>query len=516
MNFNFIKSKKFIIISLVVILIIAVIGIMSQTKPQTKYETVKVEKGNLEQTVDVTGNLKSAEELSLNFQSSGVISYVAVKEGDSIKKGQLIANLSLAEADAAVAQAQANLNQKLAGATLEQINSAQKQVDSAETALLNAQASAVANLNSKYESALASLEDISVKINNTFKTVKDIQLKYFIGSSQDAIKFQNNLDLINNAQFKFNSALTLAKISKSQADIDSAINNVAEELDIILSALFSNREILDKEPYKSTVLESEKTSLDNQKTIISTAKITISGIKNDIMVSRSQNENNINAAEAALNLQKANYDSLIAKPRDVDIAYYEAVLSQAKANRNKAIIFAPISGEISKVYKQKGELISSAEPMVQLLSPHFEIDVAVPETDVVKIKKEHLAIITFDALGTEMKFNGNVMSIEPASTNIQDVVYYRVKVGIEDTSDGLIKPGMTCNILIETDVRENVLFIPLRAVLTRSSTGEKYVRILENNNLIEKNVSLGLKADDGLVEILSGLEEGEIIILKTL
>ncbi|MFA5178416.1 MAG: HlyD family efflux transporter periplasmic adaptor subunit [Candidatus Paceibacterota bacterium] len=516
MNFNFIKSKKFIIISLVVILIIAVVGIMFQAKPQAKYETVKVEKGNLEQTVDVTGNLKSAEELSLNFQSSGVISYVAIKEGDLIKKGQLIANLSLAEADAAVAQAQANLNQKLAGATLEQINSAQKQVDSAETALLNAQTSAVANLNSKYESALASLEDISVKINNTFKTVKEIQLKYFIGSSQDAIKFQNNLDLINNAQFKFNSALTLAKISKSQADIDSAINKVAEELDVILSALFSNREILDKEPYKSTVLESEKTSLDSQKTIMSTAKITISGIKNDIMVSRSQNENNINAAEAALNLQKANYDSLIAKPRDVDIAYYEAVLAQAKANRNKAIIFAPISGEISKVYKQKGELISSAEPMVQLLSPHFEIDVAVPETDVVKIKKEHLAIITFDALGTEMKFSGNVMSIEPASTNIQDVVYYRVKVGIEDTSNGLIKPGMTCNILIETDARENVLFIPSRAVLTRASTGEKYVRILENNNLIEKNVSLGLKADDGLVEILSGLEEGEIIILKTL
>ena len=515
MNFNFIKSKKFIITSLVLILIIGAIGFIFQKKPQTKYETVKVEKGDLEQTVDVTGNLKSAEELSLNFQSSGVISYVAVKEGEQIKKGQLIANLFLAEADAAVAQAQANLNQKLAGATTEQINSAQKQIDSAETALLNAETSATINLNAKYESALTSLEDFSIKINNAFIAVKDIQLKYFIGSSQEAIKFQNNLDLINNAQFKFNTALTLAKISKSQTDIDLAIDNVAEQLDVILTSLFFNREILDNEPYKSTVLETEKASLDSQKTIISAAKITISGIKNEIVVAKSQNENNINTAKAALDLQKANYESLIAKPREVDVAYYEAVLAQAKANRNKSIIYAPISGEVSKVYKQKGELISSAEPMVQLLSPHFEIDVAVPEIDVVKIKKEHSAIITFDALGTEMKFNGSVMSIEPASTNIQDVVYYRVKVGIEDTSNGLIKPGMTCNILIKTDAREDVLFIPSRAVLTRAS-GEKYVRVLENNNLIEKNVDLGLKADDGLVEILNGLEEGEVIILKTL
>lgn len=53
--------------------------------------------------------------------------------------------------------------------------------------------------------------------------------------------------------------------------------------------------------------------------------------------------------------------------------------------------------------------------------------------------------------------------------------------------------------------------------LTRTETNQKYVRVLnEENNLIEKDVVLGLKADDGLVEVLSGLNQGETIVLKIL
>lgn len=517
-NWKFLKTKKFIFGALALILVLAVVfSVINSRSSKSKYETAKAERGNLAQTVDVTGNINAAEDLSLNFQVPGVISYVAIKEGDKVYAGQWLANLTLSELDAAVAQAQATLDQKLAGATEEQINTAQKQIDSAQIALDNAKSLATANLNSKYDAALASLDDTSIKIGNAFKASRDIQIKYFSGNTQESLKYQNNLDLINNAQFKFNGTLNLAKISKSQNDIDAAIDSAVGSLEIISTALASNRDILDKEPYKSTITDADKTILDTQKSIISTAKITISGTKNEIAVLKSQNENSINAAEAALNLQKASYDSLVAVPREVDVAYYRAALAQAKANRNKAIIFAPISGEISKVNKKKGEMISSAESMLELLSPHFEINVDVPETDVVKLAVEDSTIITFDALGTDTKFSGKIISIEPSSTNIQDVVYYKVKVAIDDTSNGLLKPGMTCDILIKTDFRENVLFVPTRAVLTRTGSGQKYVRVLtEDNKVIEKDVNTGLKADDGLVEILSGLEQNETIILKAL
>ena len=81
------------------------------------------------------------------------------------------------------------------------------------------------------------------------------------------------------------------------------------------------------------------------KTSISAAQITLSSLENEISLLKIQNNNNIHSAisavdsaRASLELQYANYDSLVAKPRDVDISYYEAALSQAIAARNKAII----------------------------------------------------------------------------------------------------------------------------------------------------------------------------------
>jgi RND family efflux transporter MFP subunit len=517
-NWAFFKSKKFIIGAIVLIVVLSIIGVtVNSRNAKPKYETGKVEQGDIVQTVDVTGNINAADDLQLSFQVPGVISNVSVKEGDTVNKGQLLANLTLADLDAAVAQAQASLNQKLAGATPEQINAAQKQVDSAQTALTNAQTLAQTSLTSKYDSALASLDDASVKLGSAYKVVHDLQIKYFTGTTQESLSYQGNMDQINNAQFNFNAALSLAKISKSQNDIDAAINNIISGLNTTVTAISQNRDLMDKEPAKSIIPDTDKASLDAQKTAISAEKITMSGIKNDIAVTKSQNQNSIDTAQAALDLQKANYDSLVAKPRDVDIAYYEAALAQARASRNKAIIYAPIAGEIGKVNKKKGELISSNEPMVELLSPHFEINIDVPETDVVKLKTGDVATITFDALGTDTKFSGTVMSIEPASTNIQDVIYYNVKVAISDDDNTVrLKSGMTADVLIATDSRQNVLNIPLRAVLTRTSTGQKYVRVLVNNAVVEKDVTLGLKADDGLVEILSGLQAGEIIVLKAL
>ena len=228
----------------------------------------------------------------------------------------------------------------------------------------------------------------------------------------------------------------------------------------------------------------------------------------------------VDAAKAALELQQANYDSLVAKPRDIDIAYYQAILNQAIASRNKAIIYAPIEGVITKVNKKKGESISSAETMIEILSPHYEIQVDIPETDVVKLKTGNDVTITLDALGSDNKFTGSVLSIDPASTDIQDVVYYNVKVGITDSNVEAFKSGMTADVLIKTDNRDNVLYIPYRAVLSRSENDEKYVRVLVNGkdgtDIEERTVQLGLRADDGQVEILSGLSEGEEVVLKIL
>ena len=70
---------------------------------------------------------------------------------------------------------------------------------------------------------------------------------------------------------------------------------------------------------------------------------------------------------------------------------------------------------------------------------------------------------------------------------------------------------MTANAIITTSQEENVLVIPSRAIIEKNGRG-KFVRILEENKVREIPIKTGLYGDDGLVEIVSGLEENQEII----
>ncbi len=523
------KSKRTWII-LVILVIAAIVGFsFLGAKKTSKYESAKVTKGNLVQTVDATGKIESLNDLSLHFDGVGIVESVRVKEGDTVRSGQWLANLSLSQLNAAVAQAQASLDQKLAGATPEQIAVSQRQIDSAQTSLDKAKKSltdiqtlAQSNLSAKYSYALNVLDDSYIKMYNAYSEADLIQKTYFTMNDQEAFIVINNRDYeMAKPMSDYKTTLNAAKASKEQTSIDAAISQAITSLNRILNALTVIRNTCDSTSYQSRVSASDKSALDLQKSYVSTAQTTVSSLQSDISILKTQNENNLNSAQAAvdaaqsnLELQQANYDSLIARPRDVDIAYYQASLDQAVANRNKAILYAPIDGVITQVNKKKGELISSAEAMIEMLSPHYEIGVDVPETDVVKLKVGDEATITLDALGPDVKFTGKVLTIDPASTEIQDVVYYRVKVAIDENGDDTIKPGMTADVLIKTDSRDNVIFVASRAVLTKTDTNEKYVRVLKDEKVEDRVIQLGLKADDGEVEVISGLAEGETIVLR--
>jgi len=521
------KSKWFWIITVVVIVLIVVFIPKGEKAPS--YETAKVEKGMIEQTVDATGKIESADKVSLNFQMSGNINRINVKEGDSVSRGQLLASISSAELDAAVAQAQASLNQKLAGSTAEQIDISQRQVDSARIAYEKAGSSlkdvltlGETSISSKYSYALTSLNDAYLKIYNAFTTATSIKDGYFNSSDQQGLAVQSVVS------YKISVAMKTAKASLDSAKagdrnaIDTGVVDMISSLDTVYEGLNEIRNTCDNGSYKASTPDSVRTSLDSQKSIINLSKTAIVTLQSEISSLKVQNERDKNNAQAAidsakanLDIQEANLKSIKAGPRDVDIAYYEATLSQAKANRAKAYLYAPISGIISKVNKSVGELVGMSEPAIELMSPHYEIEIDIPETDVVKVTISDDTEITFDALGNDVKFNGKVMTIEPNSTDIQDVVYYKIKVSLEG-DDERVKPGMTANVVIKTDKKENALFVPSRSVLTGSGNeGRKYVKVLSNGQVTEKDVAIGIKGDGGIIEILSGLNEGEEVILKT-
>jgi HlyD family secretion protein len=257
--------------------------------------------------------------------------------------------------------------------------------------------------------------------------------------------------------------------------------------------------------------------------------------RNTLSSARLTGDKQIAAAKAAMDSAKEAWGvadrqltKLKAPARSEDLSSVEAQVRQAQASLDlikkqqaDSILKAPIDGQIVGLNYEVGEQFSAAQPVFVLLTENnFEIETDISETDISKIKVNDEAVITFDALGESHKFTGTVYSVEPSATVIQGVIYYKVKVSLsapafDDPSFALfsfIKPEMTANIVINTDRRDNVLIVPGRAIVDRNGQGQ-FVRILEGKTVREVPVTVGLRGDEGLVEIVDGdLRSGELAV----
>lgn len=203
--------------------------------------------------------------------------------------------------------------------------------------------------------------------------------------------------------------------------------------------------------------------------------------------------------------------------RDAQRALVEKAEASASAIAEQlkdAVMVSPIDGVVIKKNVDSGETVFAESTVLTVASENnLEIEANVPESDIVKIKKGQRAEVTFDSLSPEEKFEAEVIEIEPASTVIQDVVYYEIKLRLSQ-SDPRLKAGMSCDIDIRTAEKGNVLMIPLRAV--RTEDGEKLVEVLKPDNTTEKvRIETGLVGDEGMVEVTSGITEGEKVVTFT-
>jgi HlyD family secretion protein len=183
----------------------------------------------------------------------------------------------------------------------------------------------------------------------------------------------------------------------------------------------------------------------------------------------------------------------------------------------KSKLKSPVAGTVTKLNFEPGEQYMVGRPMATLISgTDYMIDVDISESDISKIKIGDSVMITLDAFSADIELMGKVNFIEPAETVIQDVVYYRVTI-IFDSKNGhmdLVKPGMTANTDITTNQKFDIFSVPGRAIIDRNGDG-KFIKTYNNNIIKEKKVEVGIIGDGGMVEILSGLAEGDEIIVSS-
>lgn len=227
-------------------------------------------------------------------------------------------------------------------------------------------------------------------------------------------------------------------------------------------------------------------------------------------LSKTNAENAVAVAEARLKTLESQFTQ---NSNDASVAASRASYNMAMENLNKATLRSSVNGTITKINNKVGEILGTGvikESFTKVITNDFILESNIPESDIVKVVLNDKAQVTFDALNQDDVFSGEVVQIDTDATVIQDVVYYRVKIRI-DNVDQRLKPGMSANIDIMTAERDNVISVPLRAV--KMEGDRKYVEILKEEDVVEKVfVETGLEGDEGMVEIKSGLEGGEKVV----
>lgn len=576
-------SKRNIIIICVMVLAVGYFVYLQAVPKPKEITTVKIIRGNLIQSVEPSGSVKSKTEINLNFDTVGRIAAIDVKVGDNVKPGQMLARIDTRNLEAAVKQAQAdlakaqgNLDSYLAGSTVETIaqyeadvKRADANLSKAKIDLENLRASLAQAYKNAYSNQLTNLQgaispmESSMTDMDTVLGIEDTSANDYFDKAVTNVDNQTFLYgqariTFTDARIKITDAKNIVNTISAATDystIDSANLKVRSALEAVSKALSDTWAVLDKmdvsNPNNSITTDSvvaKKNTLDADRAAIITKRTTVATGEQTIATAKlnyglepgsqgasqlSQYESTVQIYEAALVSAQAALDSKKAPPRQVDSASYRAAvqsasanLDSARANLSKAFIYATVDGIITQKNNEVGESNSLTKPvLVMLTNSNYEIEVNVSEADIAKVGVGQIADITLDAFGDDHIFKGIVTMIDPAETLISDVVYYKVKVSIDHdesiksgkniVEDDLknIKAGMTASLKIYTNHQDSVLMAPERAVITKDN--KKIIRILtdiKKQTVVEKEVTTGLRGDDGLVELVTGgSEEDEAV-----
>ena len=143
----------------------------------------------------------------------------------------------------------------------------------------------------------------------------------------------------------------------------------------------------------------------------------------------------------------------------------------------------------------------------------FLIESYVPEVNIALIKIGDEAKVTLDAYGENILFYAKVISIDPAETIRDGISTYKVQMQFKE-NDERIKSGMTANVSITIFNKPNVIVIPAGVIFEQD--GKKFVQVKTDKGISDREVTLGDVSALGQVEVMSGLEDGETVLLNPL
>jgi HlyD family secretion protein len=257
----------------------------------------------------------------------------------------------------------------------------------------------------------------------------------------------------------------------------------------------------------------------------------------DLVARKLESQSVLDTNDAAYQVEVARYASSLDQ-----VAQARASLKQAADDLSKTIIYAPMTGTISDLNKEQGEIaIGSAfqEDIILVVADltEMEAQVNVDENDIVGVQVGQTASIKVDALFGET-LTGKVYEI--ANTANMDEqggqsqkTEFEVKISIEGET-GKLRPGMTASADVSTETKTDVVGVPIQSVAVRTidqlmlegeefADAEKrfiadddgFVEIVfcveDDGSVVARQVKTGIQSDN-LIEILSGIAAEEEVV----
>jgi HlyD family secretion protein len=439
----------------------------TQTQAEQSVVTVEdeidVTKSNLTVTVNATGAITPLQQLPLAFDVSAPVKEILVKEGQTVKKGDVLARLDTPDLDNTVSNAQLTLAAQQA--SYDALTRPARDVDiaAAEAALKVAQAQAGA--------ATLSADPNAVEI---------ARLQAEIARNQ----------------------LWQAQLGR---DLPSAAAKQAAEQ---ASALGIHVDVPQTNPADNVT-----TPIIQAENGVALADVGVTGAENkpaDIAALSSANAA-IVAAQTKLDQLKNGPTDLQLKIAQTQLEIATLAVKQARMALDRSVLVAPFDGIVAENNLVLGEAPPQDAAINLIDTSSYYVDVAVDETDIVNVQTGQAVTLRLDAL-PDAKITAHVTRVAVTPVRAGQLVTYTVRVTLDPTKEP-IRVGMTTTATIVVNQLKDVIKLPNRFIRIDSVSQQAYVTVQEGEiKFTDVPVTLGVR-NETESEITSGLEVGQKVVL---
>jgi len=477
------KKKIVIAVAAVVVLgLIIIISVFATRKEEPEVTTIKVEvRPELRQTVTASGEVRPVRYIKLTSEVPGRIEEIYVNAGDLVKKGTPLVRID-------PTQLQSNQEAQWAAtqASVNDVQNARNAVTSAQQALAVAEASVSA-------------------------------------ARQQVIAQQTAVD-------------------RAQVDLNTAQRELKRATDLVESGVASRSEYdaaRDRYDQAKIALDTARANLESQKIAVKEAMERVNQQRAVVQEAKTS----IKSSEMRANQQ-------------------QAVLRGQSSQRSKATQSSPLNGVVADIPTRVGEFAVaglSTTPLMTIADMStINVEVNVDETEINNVEVGQPAKVKVDALG-DKDFKAvvtlkNPLAVAKSDTtgglsprvNVQEAKEFKVTLKLDETlpdeTKNALRPGMSSTVTITTKTRNNVIAVPLEAIVEKQPNssptptiagsvptptpaekpkGIKGVYVIEGNKVKFYEVTTGITGEAD-IEITSGIKTGmEVVrgpsrVLKTL